>query len=49
MSTVSLDERSAEQEKIVKFSTLLIACVVFHTTMDMMAAVPRDLIAKAGR
>ena len=34
-----------EQKKIVKFSTLLTNCVVFHTTVDMMAAL-RDLIAE---
>ena len=44
MSTVSLDERSAEQEKTIKFSTLLTNCAVFHTTVDMMAVL-RDLIA----
>jgi Tn3 transposase DDE domain len=43
MSPVSLGARSAEQEKIVKFSTLLTNCVVFYTTVGMMAVL-RDLI-----
>ena len=34
-----------EQEKILKFSTLLTNAVIFHTTLDMMAAV-RELIAE---
>jgi len=33
-----------EQEKILKFSTLLTNAVIFHTTLDMMTAV-RELIA----
>ena len=39
------DNDPDEQEKIVKFSTLLTNCVVFHTTVDMMAVL-RDLIAE---
>ena len=39
------DNDPDEQEKIVKFSTLLANCVVFHTTVDMMAVL-RDLIAE---
>jgi TnpA family transposase len=34
-----------EQEKVLKFSTLLTNAVIFHTTLDMMAAV-RELIAE---
>jgi hypothetical protein len=34
-----------EQEKIVKFSTLLTNCVVFHATVDMMAVL-QDPIAE---
>ena len=45
---VIADNDPDEQEKIVKFSTLLTNCVVFHTTVDMMAVL-RDLIAEAGR
>jgi TnpA family transposase len=42
---VIADNDPDEQEKIVKFSTLLTNCVVFHTTVDMMAVL-RDLIAE---
>jgi len=28
----------AEQEKIIKFNTLLANCVIFHTALDMTAA-----------
>jgi TnpA family transposase len=42
---VIADNDPDEQEKIVKFSTLLANCVVFHTTVDMIAAL-RDLIAE---
>ena len=36
---------SAEQEKIIKFNTLLANCVIFHTAIDMTAVV-RALIAE---
>ena len=42
---VIADNDPDEQEKIVKFSTLLTNCAVFHTTVDMMAVL-RDLIAE---
>jgi TnpA family transposase len=35
----------AEQEKIIKFNSLVANCVIFHTTLDMMAVV-RQLIAE---
>jgi TnpA family transposase len=35
----------AEQEKILKFSTLLANAVIFHTTVDMMTVI-RELIAQ---
>jgi TnpA family transposase len=35
----------AEQEKILKFSTLLANAVIFHTTVDMMTVI-RELIAE---
>ena len=35
----------AEQEKIIKFNTLLANCVIFHTTLDM-TAVLRELAAE---
>ena len=34
-----------EQEKILKFSTLLTNAVIFHTTVDMMSVI-RDLAAE---
>ena len=34
-----------EQEKVIKFNALVANCVIFHTTLDMMAAV-RQLIAE---
>ena len=34
-----------EQEKILKFSTLLTNAVIFHTTLDMMTVI-RELIAE---
>jgi TnpA family transposase len=45
---VIADNDPDEQEKIVKFSTLLTNCVVFHTTVDIMAVL-RDLMPRAGR
>ena len=36
----------AEQEKILKFSTLLANAVIFHTTVDMMTVI-RELIAES--
>ena len=39
------DNDPEEQEKILKFSTLLTNAVIFHTTLDMMTAV-RELIAE---
>ena len=35
----------AEQEKILKFSTLMTNAVIFHTTLDMMTVI-RELIAE---
>jgi TnpA family transposase len=35
----------AEQEKIIKFNSLVANCVIFHTTLDMMAVL-RQLIAE---
>ena len=35
----------AEQEKILKFNSLVANCVIFHTTLDMMAVI-RQLIAE---
>src|SRR5205807_9004155 len=35
----------AEQEKILKFSTLMTNAVIFHTTVDMMTVI-RELIAE---
>ena len=35
----------AEQEKVIKFNSLLANCVIFHTTLDMTAAV-RQLLAE---
>lgn len=35
----------AEQEKIIKFNSLVAKCVIFHTTLDMMAVI-RQLIAE---
>lgn len=35
----------AEQEKILKFSTLLTNAVIFHTTVDMMTVI-RERIAE---
>lgn len=34
-----------EQEKILKFSTLLTNAVIFHTTLDMMTSI-RELVAE---
>ena len=42
---VIADNDPEEQEKILKFSTLLTNAVIFHTTLDMMTAV-RELIAE---
>jgi TnpA family transposase len=42
---VIADNDPDEQEKIVKFSTLLTNAVIFHTTLDMMAVI-RDLVAE---
>lgn len=38
----------AEQEKIIKFNTLIANCVIFHTALDMTAVI-RQLAAAAGR
>jgi len=35
----------AEQEKVLKFNSLVANCVIFHTTLDMMAVI-RQLIAE---
>lgn len=42
---VIADNDPEEQEKIVKFSTLLTNTVIFHTTLDMMMVI-RELIAE---
>ncbi len=42
---VIADNAPEEQEKIVKFSTLLTNAVIFHTTLDMMMVL-RELIAE---
>jgi hypothetical protein len=42
---VIADNDPAEQEKILKFSTLLANAVIFHTTLDMMTAI-RELVAE---
>jgi hypothetical protein len=36
----------AEQEKITKFNTLLVSCVIFHTSLDMTAVLRQ--LAKVG-
>jgi TnpA family transposase len=43
-SGVIADNDPDEQEKIIKFATLLANCVIFHTALDMMAVI-RDLVA----
>ena len=35
----------AEQEKVIKFNSLVANCVIFHTTLDMMVVI-RSLIAE---
>ena len=40
------DNDPAEQEKQIKFSTLLTNAVIFHTTLDMMKLVLRQLAAE---
>ncbi|MDQ2790079.1 MAG: Tn3 family transposase [Actinomycetota bacterium] len=42
---VIADNDPEEQEKILKFSTLLTNAVIFHTTLDMMTVI-RELIAE---
>jgi TnpA family transposase len=42
---VIADNDPDEQEKILKFSTLLTNAVIFHTTLDMMTAI-RELVAE---
>jgi TnpA family transposase len=42
---VIADNDPEEQEKILKFSTLLANAVIFHTTLDMMTAI-RELTAE---
>jgi hypothetical protein len=42
---VIADNDPAEQEKIVKFGTLLTNCVAFHTTLDMMMVL-RELVSE---
>lgn len=42
---VIADNDPAEQEKILKFSTLLTNAVIFHTTLDMMTTI-RQLVAE---
>ena len=42
---VIADNDPEEQEKVLKFSTLLTNAVIFHTTLDMMTVL-RDLIAE---
>jgi TnpA family transposase len=42
---VIADNDPEEQEKVVKFSTLLTNAVIFHTTLDMMMVI-RELIAE---
>ncbi|MGH3826352.1 MAG: transposase [Pseudonocardiaceae bacterium] len=44
-SGVIADNDPEEQEKIVKFSTLLTNAVIFHTTLDMMMVI-RELISE---
>ncbi len=39
------DNDPEEQEKVLKFSTLLTDAVIFHTTLDMMTVL-RELIAE---
>jgi TnpA family transposase len=39
------DNDPDEQEKVIKFATLLANCVIFHTVVDMTAVI-RDLIAE---
>ena len=39
------DNDPGEQEKILKFSTLLTNAVIFHTTLDVMTVI-RELIAE---
>lgn len=39
------DNDPEEQEKILKFSTLLTNAVIFHTTLDMMTVI-RELIGE---
>jgi hypothetical protein len=45
---VIADNDPDEQEKIVKFSTLLANCVIFHTAVDMTVVI-RDLVAEGWR
>jgi Tn3 transposase DDE domain-containing protein len=42
---VIADNDPVEQEKIIKFNSLLANCVVFHTALDMTEVV-RELIAE---
>lgn len=39
------DDDPYEQEKVIKFATLLANCVIFHTVIDMTAVI-RDLVAE---
>jgi hypothetical protein len=41
---VIADNDPEEQEKIVKFSTLLTNAVIFHTTLDHHRGGPGDLV-----